>query len=191
MKQGKATAGFGGAVSVGGLVVLSLVMEAPKSGYDLVKEFERQAISDWAQISKAQVYHLLRQLQAAGFVKSSSQEGAHRRSVFKITKLGEEALGRQLADAPWLNDLTPSNFITWLGLAVHAPQESVLSTLERRRDWLVSQIEAKSSVLSYVGDYPSIRAPYGVRILQLYLELLRAELRWIEGEVATLDSLGK
>jgi DNA-binding PadR family transcriptional regulator len=175
---------MGGAVSLGGLVILSLVREAPRSGYDLVKEFERQAVSDWARISKAQVYHLLGQLQAAGYVTASGPEGVRRRSVYEITKSGAETLGEQLSDPVWLNDLSPSNFMTWWGLAVHAPPESLLGTLERRREWLMSQIEAKSGVLPYVEEYPSARAPFGVRLIELYLKHLRAELEWIEQEIA-------
>jgi len=191
MKRGKGAAGIGRAVSVGGLVILSLILEAPKSGYDLVKEFERQAVSDWAQVSKAQVYHLLRQLQAAGYVNASSPEGVHRRSVFEITESGEEALCEQLSNPAWLNDLSPSNFMTWLGLAVHAPQDLLLGTMERRRDWLVNQVEAKTSVLGYVAKYPSVRVEYGVRLIHLYLAHLRAELSWIELEIARLMSRSK
>jgi DNA-binding PadR family transcriptional regulator len=184
MKRGKGSAGMDGAVSVGGLVILSLILEVPRSGYDLVKEFERQAVSDWAQISKAHVYHLLRQLEMAGFVRSGSPEGDRNRSVFEITESGLQVLVKQLSAPYWLNDLSPSNFMTWLGLAVHAPQESLLGTLERRREWLVTQVEAKKSVLPYVEEYPSARAPFGVRLIELYLKQLRAELEWIEEEIA-------
>lgn len=180
MKQGKGTAGIDGAVSVAGLVILSLIQEAPKSGYDLLKEFESQAVSDWAQISKAQVYHLLHQLQTVGYVTVSIPEGARKRVVFEITGLGEKALSIHLSNPTWLNDLSPSNFMTWLGLAVHAPPDSLLGTLERRRDWLVGQIETKSGILDFVREYPSIRAPFGVRVIELYLAQLTAELRWIQ-----------
>ena len=176
---------------MGGLVILSLILEAPRSGYDLVKELERQAVGDWAQISKAQVYHLLGQLQESGYVKAASPEGARKRLVYEITPFGSQVLGDQLSAPAWLNDLSPSNFMTWLGLAVHAPEASVRVTMERRREWLVAQIEAKTNVLGFVETYPSIRAKFGLRLVQLYLAQLRAELAWIEAELHTAGSLHK
>lgn len=188
MKRGKSSAGIGEAISVGGLVILSLVQEVPRSGYDLVKEFERQAVSDWAQISKAQVYHLLRQLETAGFVKSAIPEGARKRSIYEITETGIQVLREQLSMPAWLNDLAPSNFMTWLGLAIHAPPESLRATMERRRAWLAAQIIVKTNVLEYVKSYPSARAEFGVRLIHLYLAHLQAELSWIEAELDPSNS---
>jgi DNA-binding PadR family transcriptional regulator len=186
MKRGKHAVGAGQTISVSGLVILSLIREAPRSGYDLVKEFERQAVSDWAQISKAQVYHLLRQLEAKDYVRADNPQGARKRSVYEITESGSQVLSEELSAPAWLNDLAPSNFMTWLGLAVHAPEGSLYETMVRRRDWLVAQIASKTNVLDFVSAYPSVRAEFGVRLINLYLAHLRAELEWIEIELRSL-----
>ncbi len=174
-------------VTVANLVILSLLLEQPGTGYDLHKEFERQAVKDWAQVSKAQVYYILRQLAANGFVHGVAPEGPLRRIVYSVTVKGKSLLREQLTEPKWLNDLSPSNFTTWLGLAVHSPDSAFRANLERRRNFLKEQLSAKQAIEPYVRDYPSARAPFGLQIIALYLAQIQAELSWVEETLASTD----
>ena len=46
-----------GTLTTADLVVLSLLAEQPMHGYDLLAEYERQEVVDWASVSKAQLYY--------------------------------------------------------------------------------------------------------------------------------------
>ncbi len=75
-------------------VVLHLLqMKVRSCGYDLCSELKDHALTD-AEIDKAALYRMLRQLEANGKVKSAWEEGQNgpARRVYRITKDGERHL---------------------------------------------------------------------------------------------------
>ena len=64
------------------VVVLSLLTERAMHGYDLISEYERQEVVDWASVSKAQVYYALQKLERLGLIEASADAvGARERTV--------------------------------------------------------------------------------------------------------------
>ena len=53
-----------GPLTTADLVVLSLLAERAMHGYELLGEYDRQEVVDWASVSKAQVYYALQKLAA-------------------------------------------------------------------------------------------------------------------------------
>lgn len=180
MKKGRRARQDADGVTVTSLVILSLLLEKPGSGYDLLKEFESQSVSDWAQVSKAQIYYIIRVLISLGYVVSSAPEGGHRRTEYKVTEAGRAVLREQVREPDWLNNLAPTNFMTWLGLAVDAPEKSFEANLLRRKAFLEAQLQAKNQIEEFVRNYSSPRAKFGSLLLELYRSQLQAELQWIE-----------
>jgi DNA-binding PadR family transcriptional regulator len=180
MKKGRRSRQDGDGITVASLVILSLLLEKPGSGYDLLKEFESQSVSDWAQVSKAQIYYIIRVLISLGYVASSAPEGVRRRTEYRVTEAGRAVLRAQLREPGWLNSLAPTNFMTWLGLAVDAPEGAFETNLLRRKAFLEEQLQAKNQIEEFVRNYPSPRAKFGSLLLELYRSQLEAELQWIE-----------
>src|SRR5690242_9380187 len=66
------------------LVVLSLLEEAPKHGYQLMKELSGR-LGEQYQSSAGTVYPALKQLQKEGLITSRTEQGRH---VYRLTKEG-------------------------------------------------------------------------------------------------------
>ena len=70
------------------LVVLSLLEEAPKHGYQLMKELSGR-LGEQYQSSAGTVYPALKQLQKEGLITSRTEQGRH---VYRLTKEGVRAV---------------------------------------------------------------------------------------------------
>jgi DNA-binding PadR family transcriptional regulator len=75
------------------LAVLSLLVEGPKHGYQLMKEMASRS-GGLCSASAGSVYPTLQQLEAAGLIESDRQEG---RRVFRLTEAGQRELERDPA----------------------------------------------------------------------------------------------
>ncbi len=59
------------------LVILSLLDERPRHGYDVNAELERRQVRDWAAVSRPQIYYSLDKLARLGLIRAAaSQEPA-------------------------------------------------------------------------------------------------------------------
>src|SRR5580765_6107089 len=150
------SAGEGGkkgvALTTADLIVLSLLCEKPMHGYELIREYERQEVRDWASVSRPHVYYALKKLASTGhIVGSETRDGARRRSVYKVTSTGSAALADALADPAWAMSQVPSPFTTWLGLSIHARPADARSVVEVRRAFLADQIRKERKTLAAVA----------------------------------------
>src|SRR6202158_3749734 len=73
------------------LALLSLIAEAPKHGYELMRQLEERSGGIY-QASAGTVYPTLAQLEDEGLIASESTEG---KRVFRITDLGREEIARE------------------------------------------------------------------------------------------------
>jgi DNA-binding PadR family transcriptional regulator len=173
------------------LVVLSLLGEAPRHGYDLWMELERREVRDWAGISRPQVYYSLRKLEAAGLIAATGDDapaaGPERR-VFSVTRRAPAALARALEPTDWATQRPPPPFITWLVLSGHARPAIVRRLIERRRRFLDDEIakERRTLVAIRAENGPELAAA----VVELGIRLFEAEREWLANLPAGLGMRG-
>lgn len=169
-----------GSLTTADLVALSLLAEKPMHGYDLLAEYQRQEVVDWASISKAQLYYALQKLAQRGLLEPvASDSGMRQRTVFMPTKAGRAALELGLADAAWASGRVPQPFTTWVGLSIHAKPSAVKKMLRARVEYLDREIDKEQSSLAYIQTLSAARARKGQRIVELVLIQLRVEKDWV------------
>lgn len=162
------------------LVVLSLLLERPMHGYDLLSEYKRQEVADWASISKAQLYYALNKLEMLGLLEGDQQEGVGReRTVYRPTQKGREALEAGLADPSWAEGRIAQPFQTWFGLSMHAPMDAEESVLKARLAFLEREIAKEEESLGYLNTLNDPRALKGIRIVRLTIGQLKVERDWV------------
>lgn len=164
------------------LVVLSLISERPMHGYEVVKEYERQEVEDWASVSRPHVYYALRKLAERKLIDSAStsEEPEPRgKTVYRITRAGSEALSEALMSRSWATSRTPTAFNTWLGLSIHARQRDKRRQLAARRLYLEEQIAKEKHTLGKVEADTGRRARTAAVMIGLCIEQFEAELRWL------------
>ena len=81
------------------LVILGLLSEQPRYGYELRQEVERRLYATYINLSGGSLYYNLGQLERAGYVEKAwaEQKGRYpKRQVYQITPTGKEYLGDEL-----------------------------------------------------------------------------------------------
>ncbi|MGE0821715.1 MAG: PadR family transcriptional regulator [Candidatus Binatia bacterium] len=81
------------------LVILGLISERPRHGYELRQEVERRLYATYINLSGGSLYYNLGQLERAGYVEKTRVEQKGRypaRQVYQITQAGNEYLKTEL-----------------------------------------------------------------------------------------------
>jgi DNA-binding PadR family transcriptional regulator len=158
-------------------VVLGLLAERERSGYDLLKRAEGSVAHMWAP-AKSQLYAVLPRLVEAGLARRRTvrQSGRPDKRVYRLTPAGRDAVRHWLETAPpksW-DELLLRVFFAELG----------------SREALLRQLEDYAEVQrGFLEEYEAIRpaTPYGALTLEYGLELMPARLAWIERAIRELS----
>jgi len=123
------------------LVLLGLILEHERSGYDIITEIRVRELDRWAKISTSTVYNRLTTLEKNGSIVGRSEKDGNRpeRMVFTITDKGKEVLRKEV-----LKHLTGFNDDPrTLGFAFlyGADNKELIRTLEAHERGLVQEIE--------------------------------------------------
>lgn len=176
----------GGSLTLADLVVLSMLAEGPKHGYELWAELVRRQVQKWAGVSRPQVYYSLKKLDEAGLVcpapSGDAALGPERR-VYEPTRAGRDALARELARPEWATQRPPPPFLTWMVLAWQARPDDVRAQLARRREFLQAQLAEDRAALEAVVAETSPLSD-AANVVRLTVRLEETELAWLD-EVET------
>lgn len=116
------------------LLLLGLVAEMPRHGYELEQVIEQRGMREWTQIGFSSIYFVLGKLENAGFVAAETPTGSKVKKAYSITPAGREALAKQTAEA--LSCIRPTYSSVLLGM-VHWPvlsHKAALAALKARGD---------------------------------------------------------
>ena len=162
------------------LVVLAVLSyERPMHGYELVKLLEERDFTDWAPISRPQVYYSLRKLADVGFlipVEDAEPARGPERVVYQPSEQAYSAMQTALAQKKWIEQRPPSPFTTWAALALLAEPKTVIKQIEDRAQFLRREIQREKATLdSFAGiekqDVAVARILVSLAIQQFELEL--------------------
>jgi DNA-binding PadR family transcriptional regulator len=158
-------------------VILGLLSEGARSGYDLLKRAERSVGHMWAP-AKSQLYAVLPRLVEAGLATRKKVPGERRpdKQVYRLTASGRSAVQY------WLEHARPR---TWDELLLKVffaslvPREALIRHLEQQR-------ELQRALLS---DYQAIEpaTSYGALTLRYGLALVPARIAWIDDALEELS----
>ena len=189
MKRNERGKGAGPKLTTADLVVLSLLAERAMHGYDLLAEYQRQEVADWASVSKAQLYYALNKLSDLTLLNGRAESGLGReRTVYAVTGSGLQALAQALNDPAWARGRVAQPFATWLGLSIHAQPDSPRTLLEARFEWLEAELDKERESLTYITTLSSARAKRGADIVRLVIRQLEVEREWVAELLSTQTS---
>ena len=123
------------------LVLLGLILEKQRSGYDIITEVRNRELDRWANLSTSTVYNRLATLEKHGDIAGQSVRDGNRpeRVVFSITEKGRETLRKEV-----LKHLTGFNDDPrTLGFAFlfGSDQKELIRSLEAHERRLVKEVE--------------------------------------------------
>lgn len=165
------------------LVILSLLAERSMHGYEVNSILEERNIRDWAPVSRPQIYYSLDKLTKLRLIRVASDTSASagpERRVFETTSLGRERLADALEGKHWTNNHVHQPFLIWLALSWQARPRTFRKQLNDRKKFLEAHLAQERSTLDDVME--EVGHPYheAVWMLELTIEQLQNELRWVE-----------
>ena len=173
-----------GALTTADQIVLSLLAERAMHGYELLGEYERQEVADWASVSKAQVYYAIHKLAGLRLIAPKTEslsKGARDRTVYAPTRRGRAELIASLLKPTWASARVAQPFSTWLGLSIHLQRDAVVEILRARQIFLREELVRERASLAFIQTLRSQRARAGDAIVRLVIRQVEVELEWIEG----------
>ncbi len=160
------------------LLLLTLLAEGPRSGYDLDRVAEQRRLRRWTPLGTSSLYYLLERLRRRGWASARRAPGlaGPARRIFSLTRPGRAAL-RQAVRAALAAVAAPSAdadiaLMSFYRLGARAVR-SLLVTRERdARQRLADTKRAEGAM-----ERPSLAAQL---IFSRHVALLKAELSWIK-----------
>ncbi len=157
------------------LMVLGLVAEMPRHGYQLEQVIEERGMREWTQIGFSSIYFVLGKLEKAALVAASKPEGAKTKKTYSATGAGYEALVRQSLNA--LSALRPTHPSVLLGMA-HWPflkMEEAVGALRARGRAIALEMERLEDIQFKQQPLPD----FVEALFDYSLSQLQAEADWI------------
>ena len=170
-------------------MVLGLLAEGERHGYELLREMDDRGMLRWTHASKVAVYKALARLEEEGSLTSWTEREGNlpQRRVYAITAAGEEKL-RDLVYSVCANQ-EPLRFETCVGLAFisRLNGEEAKDALETRREYLKAQTKRllrERDMLAGLAD------DIFMDILDREISAYREETRWLARIVDRIDGDG-
>jgi DNA-binding PadR family transcriptional regulator len=173
------------------LVVLSLLLDRPMHGYEVLQELAHREVEDWAEVSRPQVYYSLRKLAERGVVTavnpSAGDEAARGpdRRTYRVTPAGRRAYAHAITRTEWTTERRPAAFRTWLVLAIHAPHAIRATQIARRRAFLAGERDRERASQTQLAEYPGAAGAVARLIVDLAIRQFETELAWLDTVEAT------
>ena len=133
------------------IVVLSLLAEQPRHGYDLDRVIEQRGYRQWTSLAFSSVYYLLKRLSERGLLEPD--EGSQgRRTVFRVTEAGRREL-RQAAGERVLAPAPPSaGVLPALNAYSRLDDPALMALLAQRAEALLGRLDELRALRAQVDE---------------------------------------
>jgi DNA-binding PadR family transcriptional regulator len=166
-------------------VILGMIRDAPKSGYEIKAAVDATTRFFWAA-SYGQIYPELKRLSEAGLIRGAdSPTGGRKRTVYEITADGEEELKAWLRQPPATFEMREEGLLKLFFADALPAAEAVeiLRAMRAHRLAVAAQLHAMEPVAREKGD------PFPLAVLQGGIEFTEWFADWCERmEAQVLDS---
>jgi DNA-binding PadR family transcriptional regulator len=162
------------------LVILSLVAEHPRHGYQIEQVIEEREMRQWTELGFSSIYYLLNKLEDQDLVDSRLEQKSGRgpaRKVYAITEAGWEACQRGILESLSQPPRPESMFL--LGMS-NLPAVSRGEALAALRQYVVSLADREEH-LEQRKQMGGSTFPFHVEAMfDFSLTMIQAELAWLE-----------
>ncbi len=175
------------------LLVLGLIAEKPRHGYDIARQVDARGLRDWIRVSDVAAYKACARLEGQGCLASVTERPGKgpQRSVYRLTATGRE----RLSDLLYEQLSSPEPLRNEFCLALEFPESldvgETLLALERRAESVSRRMAGWAARLeSLSGLVGGLAEKLAASICRRQIEVYRGELAWLE-ELASLLEDGR
>lgn len=176
------------------LFVLGELMDQPAHGY-LLHSIIKSAVGPIRRLSWGALYPLIRRLEQERLIAPvpAMEVGAcagarpRRRKVYGITEAGRERFFALMAEPGAYDTDYPDLFSIKLSNFHHVARELRLEILRHYRGYvqlLLSYMQTSRRRIEAEPRIPAAERPYILRVLDHRLHVARADMQWIDAEIA-------
>jgi DNA-binding PadR family transcriptional regulator len=157
------------------LLILGLIAEMPRHGYELEGIIEERGMREWTRIGFSSIYYVLGKLEKGGLIKAEKPSSPKARKRYAITQKGKEILIDQtLVALKTIQPTYPSLLLGMIHLAVLS-RDQVLDVLRTRKEGLAREIERMEEIHFEQQPLPD----YVDAIFEFSIGQLNAEADWL------------
>lgn len=166
------------------LLLLGLVAEMPRHGYELEQVIEQRGMREWTQIGFSSIYFVLRKLEKRGLVVAEKPSNAKAKKNYTVTKEGREMLVKQtLASLKSVRSTFSSVLLGMVNWSV-LTREQALNALQVRSEMVSRELERFKNIHFEQQPLPDhVDAMFDFSISQL-----KAEAEWISKTLAYMQT---
>ncbi|MBN1192082.1 MAG: PadR family transcriptional regulator [Coriobacteriia bacterium] len=170
------------------LVVLSLIYEGPKHGYEVEQEITRRNMRVWTDLATSSIYYVLGRLEEKGAIipmpPPAKREGVPRK-VYRTTAEGRKAWKAATLEALSHPTITYTSFLIGLHNLWDVDPTEALRAVRSYRDWLAADLARQRTALEELGV-----SFFPLDVLFDYSFLLGdAELRFLDELITRLEHM--
>jgi len=174
------------AVTSAELMLLGLLAERPRHGYDLEKVIEERGIREWTDLAFSSIYYLTARLERAGLIQvvpDQAAPGGPRRKTYVPTAKGlVEAVAATRAALTDISAPHPPVLVGMANLPLLAHDEAI--------DALRARAEGLALQLVRLQTHPRAQPPVPSFVAAIFahaVSALDAELHWTHRTIDTLE----
>jgi DNA-binding PadR family transcriptional regulator len=167
------------------LVILGLLVEKPRHGYELERVIEERGIRRWTPLGSSSVYYLLERLQKRKLISTRSQGGLRERKSFAVSKAGREACVQASLKLICEPQPSPSSLMVAFANQPAIGSQATVDALIERRGRII--VERRHSIES-ARSTQAVAPPFVRAIFDYSLCLLEAEEHWIDRTITLLEA---
>lgn len=170
------------------LVILSLIGEKPRHGYQIEQVIEEREMREWTELGFSSIYYLLNKLEAGGLIESALEQPSGRgpaRKVYTITETGWETCRQGILEALSEPPRPQSMFLLGMSNLPAVPREESLAALQHfaasladRREHLQERMNIGKGSLPY----------HVAAMFDFSLTMIQAELTWLEKFIQQMEA---
>ncbi|MGZ9586371.1 PadR family transcriptional regulator [Paenibacillus marinisediminis] len=167
-------------------VVLGLLMQGPKSGYDIKQEYE-VSLNHFFDASYGSVYPTLKQLEKSDCIIKEIivQEGKPNKNIYSITESGKKHF-MDYMNSPVQDDIYRSDILARLFFSKYMDDERLVSHLEEAvelRKKYLSQLEDVYENLKHQLSKPRmITLQFGIKDYRAQVEVLEQSISYMKSD---------
>jgi len=168
------------------LVILSLIVEAPRHGYEIERIIEERNMREWTEIGFSSIYYLLRKLEKDGLIESRTEPSKGKgpgRKVYSPTAEGIKECHQATIRALEIPHRCYPQIQLGMANITMVSEMEAIDALRRYRVGLGTRLKKiKNSMRK--GPYPeNVEAMFDHSHT-----MVQAELRWIEKYIKNLEN---
>ena len=170
------------------LVILSLVAEMPRHGYQIEQVIEEREMREWTELGFSSIYYLLNKLEAGGLIDSALERSSGRgpaRKVYTITEAGWKTCRQGILEALSEPPRPQSMFLLGMSNLPAVPREEALAALQH----FAASLAVRREHLQERMNIGKGSLPYHVEAMfDFSLTMIQAELTWLEKFIQQMEA---